>query len=84
MADDPQRDQQGELQQRQQAHARLFSALYGLSATNSARDISETLTDVAALLSRHAPRDSERADWQCVMEALQGCLDRPAGGHYIL
>jgi hypothetical protein len=47
-----------------------------LSLGIGARDFIDTLTDVAELLSRHAPLEGERAEWQCVRETVQGCLDR--------
>ncbi len=62
--------------QQQQARARRFTALYGLSVETSAHEFVDTLADVAALLGEHAPLEDERDDWRCVRDALQGCLER--------
>ncbi len=74
--DDLAQERHDALNRQQQARAKLFTALYGLSVAVSARDFVEAMADVASLLTDHAPLDEERADWHCVTEALQRCLDR--------
>jgi hypothetical protein len=76
MADEALRIRRREARARQRARSRLFTQLYSLSLGIGARDFIDTLTDVAELLSRHAPLEGERAEWQCVRETVQGCLDR--------
>jgi hypothetical protein len=78
--DDLAQERHDALNRQQQARAKLFTALYGLSVTVSARDFLDTFTDVASLLAGHAPLDEDRADWQCVTGALQLCLGRLRGG----
>jgi hypothetical protein len=76
MADDSTQSRHDELNRQQQARAKLFTALYGLSVQSRARDFVDVMTDVASLLADHAPLDEERADWHCVTAALEKCLDR--------